>query len=82
MFQVLAGGNSEALAVAKACSLDFIRAEGYVFSHIADEGFMDANAGLLLRYRKNIQADDILIFTDIKKKHRCVHRRKKTQQKY
>ncbi|KAJ8971243.1 hypothetical protein NQ314_000805 [Rhamnusium bicolor] len=67
--QVLAGGNKEALSVAKACSMNFIRAEGFVFSHIADEGFMDANAGIILRYRKKIQAEDILVFTDIKKKH-------------
>ncbi|KAJ8922104.1 hypothetical protein NQ315_004036 [Exocentrus adspersus] len=67
--QVLAGGNREALSVAKACSMNFIRAEGFVFSHIADEGFTDANAGIILRYRRNIQADDVLVFTDIKKKH-------------
>jgi predicted TIM-barrel enzyme len=41
-----------------------------VFSHVADEGFTDATAGTLLRYRANIRADDVLIFTDIKKKHR------------
>ncbi|CAH1187756.1 unnamed protein product [Phyllotreta striolata] len=67
--QILACGNKEALAVAKACSLNFIRAEGFVFSHIADEGFTDASAGLILRYRKQIEADDVLVFTDIKKKH-------------
>ncbi|XP_021699958.1 uncharacterized protein F13E9.13, mitochondrial isoform X2 [Aedes aegypti] len=67
--QVLACGNEEALAVAKACNFDFIRAEGFVFSHVADEGFTDANAGQLLRYRRNIDAEHIQIFTDIKKKH-------------
>lgn len=50
--------------------MNFIRAEGFVFSHVADEGFTDANAGLILRYRSKIQADDVLVFTDIKKKHR------------
>lgn len=68
--QVLACGNKEALAIAKACGLNFIRSEGFVFSHIADEGFTDANAGEVLRYRKYIQADDVLVLTDIKKKHR------------
>lgn len=70
--QILAGANKEALAVAKAAGLQFIRAEGFVFSHIADEGTMNSDAGELLRYRKQIEADDILVFTDIKKKHRCV----------
>lgn len=67
--QVLASGNIQALAIAKAANLQFIRAEGYVFSHIADEGFTDACAGQLLRYRRQIDAENILIFTDIKKKH-------------
>lgn len=68
--QILAGANKEALAVAKACGLDFIRAEGFVFSHVADEGIMNSCAGELLRYRKSISADNVLVFTDIKKKHR------------
>ncbi len=67
--QILAGGNIEALAAAKAAGLDFIRAEGYVFSHIGDEGLFDSCAGELLRYRKAIDAEDVLVFTDIKKKH-------------
>lgn len=67
--QVLAGGNKEALAIAQAAGLQFIRAEGFVFSHVADEGFTDSCAGTLLRYRKYLGVDDVLIFTDIKKKH-------------
>lgn len=67
--QILAGGNKEALAAAKAAGLDFIRAEGFVFAHIGDEGYFDSCAGELLRYRKSIGAEDILVFTDIKKKH-------------
>ncbi len=67
--QILAGANKEALAVAKSANLDFIRAEGFVFAHTADEGFIDAQAGELLRYRKQIDATNIAIFTDIKKKH-------------
>ncbi|MCB9235405.1 MAG: BtpA/SgcQ family protein [Bacteroidia bacterium] len=67
--QILAGANKAALAVAQAAGLEFIRAEGFVFSHIADEGQMDSDAGELLRYRRQIGAEEILIFTDIKKKH-------------
>lgn len=67
--QILAGCNNEAMAVAKACDLDFVRAEGFVFSHVADEGIMNADAAQLLRYRKFIQAENVLIFTDMKKKH-------------
>ncbi len=67
--QILAGANKEALAVAKTANLDFIRAEGFVFSHVADEGLMNSDAGELLRYRKMIDANNVKIYTDIKKKH-------------
>lgn len=67
--QILAGANRQALAVAKASNFQFIRAEGFVFSHVADEGFTDACAGDILRYRKYIDAEDVLVFTDVKKKH-------------
>lgn len=67
--QILAGANKEALAVAQAAELDFIRAEGFVFAHVADEGIIEGCAGELLRYRKIIGADKVLILTDIKKKH-------------
>jgi len=67
--QILAGANREALAVALAANLDFIRAEGFVYGHLADEGYMDSDAGELLRYRKQIGAEHIMVFTDIQKKH-------------
>lgn len=67
--QILAGANIEAMASAHSAGLDFIRAEGFVFAHIADEGFMESDAGELLRYRKQIGAENIQIFTDVKKKH-------------
>lgn len=67
--QILAGANIEALAVAHAAGLDFIRAEGFVFAHVADEGLINASAGELLRYRRQIGADNVLVLADIKKKH-------------
>ncbi|KAJ4946854.1 hypothetical protein JOQ06_008897 [Pogonophryne albipinna] len=67
--QILSSANQQALAVALASGLDFIRAEGFVFSHVADEGLLNACAGDLLRYRKQIGAEHVQIFTDIKKKH-------------
>ncbi|XP_053305072.1 uncharacterized protein F13E9.13, mitochondrial-like [Spea bombifrons] len=67
--QILSCANKEALAVAQAAGLDFIRAEGFVFSHVADEGIVNACAGDLLRYRKFIGAERVQIFADIKKKH-------------
>jgi uncharacterized protein len=67
--QILAGANTEALAVAHACGAKFVRVEGFVFAHVADEGLINASAGPLLRYRRTIGAESIRVFADIKKKH-------------
>lgn len=67
--QILAAANKQALSAAYSAGLDFIRAEGFVFGHIADEGFIQSDAAELLRYRKMIGADNVAVFTDIKKKH-------------
>ncbi len=67
--QILAAANKQALAVAQAARLNYIRAEGFVFGHVADEGFIESCAGELLRYRKLIGAENIAVFTDVKKKH-------------
>ncbi len=70
--QVLSRGHREALSIALASQAQFIRCENFVYSHIADEGLMaKAEAGPLLRYRKNIGAEHIHIYTDIQKKHAC-----------
>jgi predicted TIM-barrel enzyme len=47
----------------------FVRVEGFVFAHVADEGIIDGCAGEILRYRRQIGADDVLVLTDVKKKH-------------
>jgi membrane complex biogenesis BtpA family protein len=68
--QILAAGEREALAAAMAAGAQFIRCENFVFAHVADEGMMPvAAAGPLLRYRRQIGAEDIRIFADLKKKH-------------
>ena len=67
--QILAAANKQALSVAKAAKLQFMRCEGFVFAHIADEGLMNSDAGELLRYRKMIDAENVAIICDIKKKH-------------
>ena len=67
--QILAGANIEAMAVAHAAGLDFIRAEGYVYAHVADEGLIQASAAKLLRYRRMIGADRVQVWADVKKKH-------------
>lgn len=67
--QVLAGANQAALAVALACGASYVRVEGFVFAHVADEGLIESSAAALLRYRRAIGAEGIRVFADIKKKH-------------
>ena len=67
--QILAGANIEAMAVAHAAGLDFIRAEGYAYAHVADEGLIQSSAAKLLRYRRMIGATRVEVWADVKKKH-------------
>ncbi len=67
--QILAGANLEAMAVAHAADLEFIRAESFAFAHVADEGLIESSAATLLRYRKQLGAERVQVWADVKKKH-------------
>lgn len=67
--QVLAAANRQALAVALAVDASFIRAEGFAYAHVADEGWIEGCAGELLRWRDQWKAGQIAVYADIKKKH-------------
>jgi membrane complex biogenesis BtpA family protein len=67
--QILAGANHEAVAVAHAAGLDFVRVEGFAFAHVADEGIIQSSAASLLRFRRHIGAERVQVWADIKKKH-------------
>lgn len=74
--QVLCCGNREAIAIAHAASGNahggntFVRVENFVFAHVADEGLLPrAEAGELLRYRRQIGATGVAVWADLKKKH-------------
>ena len=66
--QVLAAANREALGVAVAAGASFVRVEGFAWAHVADEGWIDACAGELLRARRALGAD-VAIVADVQKKH-------------
>lgn len=67
--QILAGANHEAVAVAHAAELQFVRVEGFAFAHVADEGIIQSSAASLLRFRRHIGADQVQVWADVKKKH-------------
>ena len=67
--QILAGANREALAVSHACGCSFIRAEGFAYAAVADEGLLaEADAGPLLRERARLGAE-VAVWADVQKKH-------------
>ena len=66
--QILAGANREALGVAVATGARFVRVEAFAYGHVADEGWMDACAGSLLRARTALGAQ-VEVWADVQKKH-------------
>jgi uncharacterized protein len=66
--QVLAAANAQALAIATTTGARFIRVEGFAYAHVADEGWIDACAGPLLRKRTAL-GSQVQIWADIQKKH-------------
>jgi len=66
--QILAGANLEAMAVAAVCGAQFVRVEGFAYAHVADEGWIDACAGPLLRARAALGAA-VSVWADVQKKH-------------
>lgn len=70
--QLLEAANEDALNVAHATGLDFIRVEGFVYAHVGGAGIIDASAGPLMRQRAKLGATNIKVFPDIHKKH-CAH---------
>ncbi len=67
--QLLAAANREALGVAVAAGASFVRVEAFAYAHVADEGWLDACAGELLRARRALGAERVQVWADVKKKH-------------
>lgn len=67
--QILAGANAQALAVAGVTGARFIRAEAFAYGHLADEGWLEASAGPLLRQRATAGLGQVGIWADVQKKH-------------
>ncbi|MGE0713528.1 MAG: BtpA/SgcQ family protein [Planctomycetota bacterium] len=67
--QLLAGANREALGVAVATGARFLRVEAFAYAHVADEGWLEACAGELLRARRALGAGEVAVWADVQKKH-------------
>jgi len=66
--QLLAGANREALGVAATAGAGFVRVEAFAYAHVADEGWLDACAGDLLRARRDLGCG-VQVWADVQKKH-------------
>jgi membrane complex biogenesis BtpA family protein len=67
--QMLEAANITSLEIAAEADLDFIRVEAYVFAHVGGSGIINGSAGKILRRRKELHAEHIKVFADVKKKH-------------
>lgn len=66
---VLANAATTALAVAKAGGAAFVRVNQWANAYVANEGFVEGDAALALRYRAMIDAGNVAIFADSHVKH-------------
>jgi membrane complex biogenesis BtpA family protein len=67
--QMLEAANVTSLEIAAQADLDYIRVEAYIFAHVGGSGIINGSAGKILRRRKELQAEHIKVFADVKKKH-------------
>ena len=67
--QMLEAANITSLEIASEADLDYIRAEAFVFAHVGGSGIINGSAGKILRRRKELGAEHIKVFADVKKKH-------------
>jgi membrane complex biogenesis BtpA family protein len=66
---VLANAAIPALAVAKAGGAAFIRVNQWANAYVANEGFVEGDAALSMRYRAQLRGEDIAVFADSHVKH-------------
>ena len=66
---VLANAAVPALAIASASGAGFIRVNQWANAYVANEGFVEGEAGRAARYRARLRANGIRIFADAHVKH-------------
>lgn len=65
----LANGALQSLAIGKASGAHFIRVNQWANAYVANEGLIEGAAAKAMRYRRNINAEDLFIFADVHVKH-------------
>ncbi|SHE94331.1 hypothetical protein SAMN05444392_10563 [Seinonella peptonophila] len=68
-FNYLANGVIQSLASAKATNANWVRCNQWVNAYVANEGIMNGASSQAMRYRANIQADQVKVMVDVHVKH-------------
>ncbi len=58
-----------ALGVAAACGAHFVRINVHTGAYVTDQGLIEGDAADTLRYRRQLDADDVAIWADVLVKH-------------
>lgn len=66
---LLANGACGALAIARAAGARFVRVNQWVNAYVSNEGLIEGESARVLRYRRQIDAEDVAIFADVHVKH-------------
>lgn len=67
--QVHINGCSQAVAIAKATGCKWIRAFETANAYVSNSGYIEAAGPRLMRYKREIDADDVMVFGDFHVKH-------------
>lgn len=66
---IVANAANHSIAAVKAFGGQFVRVNQWANAYVANEGFVEGPAGVTLRYRAMLEAEDIHIFADVHVKH-------------
>ena len=66
---IVANAAIHSIAAVKAFGGQFVRVNQWVNAYVANEGFVEGEAGIALRYRSMLEGEDIHIFADVHVKH-------------
>ena len=66
---IVANAAMHSIAAVKAFGGQFVRVNQWANAYVANEGFVEGEAGTVLRYRSMLEAEDIHIFADVHVKH-------------
>lgn len=68
-FNIVANAAKASLACAKSSGAQFVRVNQWANAYVANEGIVEGAAAQAMRYRRAIDAEDIVVLADVHVKH-------------